>query len=184
MFKLLKMVGRVGEVTVKYPNAPLDLPNGFRGKPQYDADKCIACAACTTACPPNALTMETDVETGTRTWQLFVGRCIFCGRCEEVCPTHALVLSDQFELTVFNKADLYERAVFKLAHCRECGEAFAPQKEIDYAMDLLAQSGVGHEVVEARRQQFETCPACKRYQNIVDKTNIDIGKFLGLESEK
>lgn len=181
MLKLLKIIRQTGDVTTKYPFEPIDLPQGFRGKPEYNPEQCIACAACTVACPANALTMETDVESGTRTWQLFVGRCIFCGRCEEVCPTHALVLSNNFELAVFNKADLYERATFKLARCRVCDEPFAPQKEVDYAMALLVHSGLGVEEVESRREQFETCPQCKRRENIVDKSNVAMSFRLKTE---
>lgn len=179
MLKLLKIIKDVGTATVAYPAKPMDLPSGFRGKPQYDSQKCITCAACTIACPSNALTMETDVANGTRTWQFFAGRCIFCGRCEEVCPTHAVVLSDMFELAVFNRNDLFERGTFKLASCRKCDRPFAPQKEIDYVMDLLAQAGGSQEEIESRREQFETCPECKRRASI---TNINLSKYL--ESEK
>ncbi len=174
MLKLLKIIQKVGDTTVKYPFKPIDLPAGFRGKPHYEPDQCIACAACTTACPANALSMETDIKTGKRVWQLFVGRCIFCARCEEVCPTRAIVLSDEFELAVFNKEDLYERATFDLTSCRVCGRYFAPQKEIDYTMALLVHSGLSVEEVEGRREQFETCPDCKRKQNIVNKENVDL----------
>lgn len=178
MLKLLKIIKKVGDVTVKYPFKPLDLPQGFRGKPHYEADQCIACAACTTACPANALTMETNTKSGKRVWQLFVGRCIFCGRCEEVCPTRALVLSQDFELAVTNKEDLYERATFDLTACQVCEKYFAPQKEIDYTMALLVHAGLTVEEVEARREQFETCPDCKRRQNIVSKSNIDLGMHV------
>ncbi len=98
----------------------------FRGKPTYQADQCIACAACTKACPANALVMEVDMETGERRWEISMARCIFCGRCEEVCPTHAIALSPEFELAVTNKADLYEEARFALAPCTLCGTYFAP----------------------------------------------------------
>lgn len=77
MLKLFKTILKVGDTTVKYPFKPLEVSHGFRGKPQYDADQCIACGACTMACPANALTMETDLAKGTRQWQLFLGRCIF-----------------------------------------------------------------------------------------------------------
>lgn len=182
MLKLLKIVRETGDVTVKYPAKPIDLPQGFRGRPDYKPQQCIVCAACTTACPANALTMETDLKKGTRTWQLFIGRCIFCGRCEEVCPTHAIVLSNDFELSVANKADLYQRGTFKVANCRVCGKPFAPQKEIDYVMDLLEQAG--EEGVQERREQFETCPHCKRMQNIDDKSNVTLSKYLKTENAK
>lgn len=178
MLKLLKILAKTGDVTVKYPFKPLDLPDGFRGKPKYQPEQCIACAACTTACPANALTMETDLRSGTRTWQLFVGRCIFCARCEEVCPTRAIVLSQEFELAVTNKQDLYETAIFSLTPCRVCQRYFAPQKEIDYVMALLIQSGLDINEVESRREQFETCPDCKRKQNIVGEDNVILSQHI------
>ncbi|SQI45184.1 NADH-quinone oxidoreductase subunit I [Serratia plymuthica] len=94
---------------------------------------------------------------------VLLGRCIFCARCEEVCPTTALRLSNQFELAVWRKEDLLESADFALCHCRQCGKAYAPQKEIDYALALL-------ELGEQRREQFETCPACKQLQSLTQAT--------------
>lgn len=178
MLKLLKIIKKVGDTTVKYPFKPLELPQGFRGKPHYEADQCIACGACTVACPANALTMETNVKSGERVWQLFVGRCIFCGRCEEVCPTRAIVLSQEFELAVMNKADLYEKATFSLTSCRVCNRVFAPQKEIDYTMALLVHAGESIEEVEAKREQFETCPACRHQQNMVNKSRVHLGTHV------
>ena len=64
MLKLIKEVLRVGNATVPYPFVPVEVAPGFRGKPEYDPDQCIACAACVIACPPNALNMETDLEVG------------------------------------------------------------------------------------------------------------------------
>jgi hydrogenase-4 component H len=166
MLKLLKIVKDAGEVTIKYPFAPAEFTPTFRGKPEYDSKRCIACAACAIACPPNALTIETDLEKGTRTWQFCAGRCIFCGRCEEVCPTRAIRLSQEFELAVMSKNDLYERGVFSLCRCRECGTAFAPQKEVDYALALtMHANGTTAEDPEQRRQ-FETCPQCRRKQTL------------------
>ncbi|MEC5344523.1 hydrogenase 4 subunit H [Brenneria populi] len=178
MLKLFKTILKAGDSTVKYPFKPLDVAAGFRGKPQYDAKQCIACAACTMACPANALTMETDVVGGTRTWQLFLGRCIFCGRCEEVCPTRAIVLSQEFEMAVASKADLYQRATFDLLNCRVCRRPFAPQKEVEYAMALMAQSGLSAQEVESRRAHFETCPECKRKQNMVNKDNVTLSRYV------
>ncbi|WP_294610348.1 hydrogenase 4 subunit H [uncultured Gilliamella sp.] len=188
MLKLLKIIHKVGDTTVKYPFKPLEVPLGFRGKPNYDPEQCIACGACTTACPANALTMQTNTKTGKREWQLFVGRCIFCGRCEEVCPTRAIELSQEFELAVMNKADLYEQATFALAKCHVCERFFAPQKEIDYVMALLIHAGLDEQEVLSRQEQFETCPECKRRQNIVNKSDVQLDKYaqsgVQHESEK
>lgn len=128
MLKLLKTIMRAGTATVKYPFAPLEVSPGFRGKPDLMPSQCIACGACACACPANALTIQTDDQQNSHTWQLYLRRCIYCGRCEEVCPTRAIQLTNNFELTVTNKADLYTRATFHLQRCSRCERPFAPQK--------------------------------------------------------
>lgn len=178
MLKLFKTILKTGEATIKYPFAPAPVCDNFRGKPEHNPEQCIACAACTVACPANALTMSTDTKTGTRTWELFLGRCIFCGRCEEVCPTKAIVLSPEFELAVANKADLYQRATYKLATCHACGTPFAPQKEIEYVVDLLKQTGMEPAAVEARRELLLTCPECKRKQSVGVTGKVELTRFM------
>ena len=175
MFKLIKEVLKVGEATIAYPFAPLEQQPGFRGKPQHDPVLCIACAACAVACPPNALTMQTSLDEGTITWQLFVGRCIYCGRCQEVCPTGAISLSPDFELAVMNKADLYERADYALAVCPCCGTYFAPQKQLDYMLLLLQHSGMPPAELVRQRSLLQLCPECKR--------DADIPKVIALHQE-
>lgn len=162
MLKLLKIISKAGEATAKYPFAPFPVSPGFRGKPELDAQQCIACAACVIACPPNALSMTNDTTAGKRTWSLNLGRCIFCGRCEEVCPTQALKLTENFELAVGSKADLVQSASFTLASCNCCGTPFAPRKEIDYAISLMQQTGLPEDKLDVMREQFSTCPECKR----------------------
>jgi formate hydrogenlyase subunit 6/NADH:ubiquinone oxidoreductase subunit I len=179
MFKLFKIIADAGEATAKYPFAPFPVSPGFRGKPELNAAQCIACAACTSACPANALTMSNDVDAGSRTWQLNLGRCIFCGRCEEVCPTHAIALTPEFELAVANKSDLLQQATFRLQACVQCGKAFAPAKEIGYVMDLLRQSGVP--VDEARRAEFASCPDCKRAATVARDA---VSRHLSPEAEQ
>jgi hydrogenase-4 component H len=178
VFKLLKTVIKTGEATTKYPFAPLEISDDFRGKPELDANQCLSCGACTRACPANALIMETDVKAGTRRWELSMARCIYCGRCEEVCPTKAITLSQNFELAVTRKEDLYEEAVFSLADCGQCGRPFVAQKLLEYVLDTLAQSGVTGEQLKLRRQQLETCPECRRRNNMLDSENISHLRYL------
>jgi hydrogenase-4 component H len=166
MLKLFKTILKAGEPTVKYPFKPLDISPDFRGRPELNPEQCIACAACTMACPANALTMETRLESNERLWQLFIGRCIFCGRCEEVCPTKAIRLTNDFELAVTNKADLYVKAVFRLQHCDVCQKPFTAEKSAQYAMELLRQSGISDAALEGMKSQFTTCPACKRRDTV------------------
>jgi len=166
MFKLLQEVFRTGNATVRYPFAPLPAAPNFRGKPHYEPERCIACAACTIACPSNALSMTTDVAARKRRWEICFGRCVFCGRCEEVCPTQAIVLSPEYELAVLNRADLHQTAEFHVASCRICNTPFAPRKEIDYVVSLLIQAGLPEALAEQRRASLEICPACKRQNEV------------------
>ncbi|MDR3535819.1 MAG: formate hydrogenlyase complex iron-sulfur subunit [Acetobacteraceae bacterium] len=177
MFKLLKEVFRTGEATVKYPFAPLEVSKDFRGKPEHDAERCIACAACAVACPPNAIGIETDIEAATRAWVISYGRCIFCGRCEEVCPTGAIRLSTEFELAVTSKEDLTRRAVFKLAPCVSCGRPFAPAKEVAYVTALLAAAGGIEGDIERTRLLVATCPDCKRRHDATQVMNIGVAQM-------
>ncbi|MCW2285406.1 hydrogenase-4 component H [Rhodoblastus acidophilus] len=162
MFKLLKEIFRTGQATALYPFAPPQTIKDSRGKPEHDPVKCIACAACTGACPANALSMKTDVAAGTRTWAINYGQCVFCGRCQEVCPTNAIALTTEFELAVARKDDLITRATFKLAYCRTCGAAFSTLKEVDYVARLLGALAETPKEAERIRAHAEICPACKR----------------------
>jgi hydrogenase-4 component H len=177
MFKLLKEVFRTGEATLKYPFEPLRVSKDFRGKPEHDAGQCIACAACTIACPPNAISMATDVEVGTRTWSISFGRCIFCGRCEEVCPTGAIRLSPDFELAVTRKEDLTRSVVFRLAPCACCGRPFAPAKEVAYVTALLMATGGIAGDTSRLDLLVSTCPACKRRHDVGQIANIGIARM-------
>jgi hydrogenase-4 component H len=178
MLKLFKTIFKAGEATTQYPFVPYPVAPGFRGKPELDAERCIACGACTIACPPNALTMKTDLAEHSRTWTLFLGRCIFCARCEEVCPTHAITLTPDFELAVASKQDLYQKATFTLQDCTVCARPFTTVKEVNYAMALTVQAGVPVEEVEALRAHFETCPECKRKQNVMNPDKPPLGRYI------
>jgi hydrogenase-4 component H len=122
----------------------------------------MACAACTIACPANALTMVTDPVAGKRTWMLNYGRCVLCARCQEVCPTGAIWLSGQFELAVRTKADLMASAEYTLTSCQRCDTPFAAAKEVNYVIALLERAGVDKAELERHRAVYETCPECRR----------------------
>lgn len=162
MIKLLRKVLQVGEATGKYPFAPAEVSPGMRGKPEYHFDSCISCGACAGACPANAITLESDLDRGTRRWGIFYGRCIFCGRCEEVCPTGAITLSQDFELAALSREDLITAAEFHLEKCRVCGRFFAPAREVAYLLSSLRENGLSREETEEKCRLLQTCPECRR----------------------
>ena len=128
--EIIKEALKTGIVTKKYPFEPIEVPEGFRGKPSIDTEKCIGCGACVSVCPPNALSIEVDFEKCVKKIILFLGRCIFCGRCQDVCPTEAIKLSKEFELSSLNPKDLYQIVELKMAKCEICGKPYATVRQI------------------------------------------------------
>lgn len=159
MNKTFSQVMKHGCATISYPAAPLDLPEGYRGRPDHKEAMCIACSACAIACPPNAISMHLDEGSNNIVWNICYGRCIFCGRCEEVCPVNAIELSQDFELAVLNKPDLTEECAYPIARCRKCGKPYASAKEIDYAKQVLVASGGA---AAANVDVCDICEDCRR----------------------
>jgi hydrogenase-4 component H len=78
-----------------------------------------------------------------------------------------------------SKADLYDEAVFTLANCRQCDRPFVARKLLEYVMDTLAHSGVSGDQLQERRKQIETCPECRRRNNMLDSENVSHLRYLG-----
>lgn len=104
MFKILQKTFRTGIVTEKYPAKRFKLPEGFRGKPVFDPDKCTFCGECAGACPPEVIRL--CEENNEKILSITCCGCIFCGRCEEVCAYGAVKLTGEFEMASRTKHDL------------------------------------------------------------------------------
>jgi len=76
----------------------MDAPDRFRDFPDVHKEFCIACGACTAACPaPMAIKLVRDVDSTHEegiTYPVINNRgCIRCGFCAEVCPTDPKTLT-------------------------------------------------------------------------------------------
>lgn len=108
-------------VTEDYPDSPPKFEERFRGKHVLQRDengleKCVACFLCAAACPSACIYIEAAENTGqvrisggeryAEVYNIDYNRCIFCGYCVEACPKDAITHGYNFELSVYNRADL------------------------------------------------------------------------------
>jgi hydrogenase-4 component H len=148
---------RANRVTRRYPFEPSPPPEGFRGQPEVDIEKCIGCTACSMACPTRCIEL-TDTE-DERVTVYCLDRCSYCGRCEEVCPTGAVTLSAEFELATDSIDDIRITTHHELVRCEECDEVVGTVREIEMLKAHMAEK------VDMDAEQLKwlyVCPECKR----------------------
>ncbi len=91
-------------VTEEYPEKKPILPERFRGKHNWNAEKCCACKSCERVCPTGAIVInksENNIE-----FNVDLKKCIFCGNCMYYCPKKAIGMSNDFELATDKKDNL------------------------------------------------------------------------------
>ncbi|MCG2879616.1 formate hydrogenlyase complex iron-sulfur subunit, partial [Obesumbacterium proteus] len=58
-----------------------------------------------------------------------------------------------------------------------------PVKSVEYAMALLIQSGVDAASVEEMRPKFETCPRCRRRDDLSHHEHQNLSYHVGEKSQ-
>lgn len=98
-------------ITVQYPYEKLIPSERYRGRIHYEFDKCIACEVCVRVCPINLPVVDWIMNKETkkkelRNYSIDFGVCIFCGNCVEYCPTNCLSMTEEYELSSFDRHSL------------------------------------------------------------------------------
>jgi len=78
---------------------PVETPPNFRGKIQYDKEKCIGCKLCIKVCPTEAI----EYKEKEKKIKIYLARCCFCSQCNDVCPTNCLSMGNEFLLADTDK---------------------------------------------------------------------------------
>jgi len=114
-------------MTLSYPEQKLDLEGpgyrydpktgtglpGFKGRHILYFDKCTGCQLCAIACDGVAVAIEMQPlpkgkpQNKKEIWPAVdYGRCVFCGLCVDACPFDALFMTNDYELSSYDKPSL------------------------------------------------------------------------------
>nr|YP_009427706.1 NADH dehydrogenase subunit I [Woodsia polystichoides]ASU96354.1 NADH dehydrogenase subunit I [Woodsia polystichoides] len=98
-------------ITVQYPYEKILSSERFRGRIHFEFDKCIACEVCVRVCPINLPIVDwiliRDIrKKRLRNYSIDFGVCIFCGNCVEYCPTNCLSMTEEYELSSYDRHEL------------------------------------------------------------------------------
>jgi hydrogenase-4 component H len=159
---------RAGRVTLPYPAQPRPVPAQFRGRPLFDATKCIGCAGCANNCPAREI-LVVDVCQEIRVIKYLGRRCTYCGRCADLCPEKAITMSPEFETATNRVNDLQQRLELFMSTCQRCGRCFKPPSPLEQ----LKLSGYRFDDVEHERWVFRS-KAYLTEEAAVDDVKIEL----------
>lgn len=140
--ELAEAVGALikGPYTSDFPFKPHIPEKKFRGKPEYNKDKCVGCAACKEVCPAGCIEMTDTLgsEPPLRRLDLHYDSCIFCGQCQANCITQeGIKLSDKFDLSLFDRNEAVESVEKELVLCEGCGCSIGAKEHLDWVAKKL-----------------------------------------------
>jgi hydrogenase-4 component H len=121
---------KAGRVTLPYPADPQPVPPAFRGRPIFDATKCIGCGGCASNCPAREI-LVFDICQEIRILKYLGRRCAYCGRCADVCPEKAITMSREFENATDSIGDIGQRLELFMSTCQRCGRCFTEKSPLE-----------------------------------------------------
>ena len=129
----------IGPYTSKFPKEPHKPHPNFRGQPKYDEEKCVGCLACVEVCPVEALAYKDSADK--RTLIHYTDTCIFCGQCEAACIAdhEGIKLSNDCELSFFDRKEAQETIEKVLQLCEMCGEPIACKDHLKWISQKLGE---------------------------------------------
>ena len=92
-------------LTIRFPYESLETSPRYRGKHEFDIEKCISCGICQRVCPNQAIRMvpAEDREKYPKLYpEVDLGKCCFCALCQEFCPTKAIKLTTNYFMSTPN----------------------------------------------------------------------------------
>jgi len=143
-------------ITVQYPYEKLIPSERFRGRIHFEFDKCISCEVCVRVCPINLPVVDWEFNKESKKKQLKhysidFGVCIFCANCVEYCPTNCLSVTEEYELSTYDRHELNfdNVAMGRLPYKVTEDPAVTPLRELAYLPEGVMNP---HEVPHTTRR--------------------------------
>ena len=133
-----------GPYTSKFPVEPHVAHPNFRGQPKFNDQKCLGCLACQEICPVEAIDHVdiTDDKDNPRRFMIhYTDTCVFCGQCEASCisDNEGIKLSNDWELSFFDRRQAEERIEKELQLCEVCGETIACRDHLKWIAEKIGE---------------------------------------------
>ncbi len=168
-------------VTVQYPYEKLVPSERYRGRIHFEFDKCIACEVCVRVCPINLPVVDWTFDKASKKkkldhYSIDFGVCIFCGNCVEYCPTNCLSMTEEYELSSYDRHNLnYDNvALGRLPYKVTQDPMVTPMRELAYLPKGVMDP---HDLPEGSRR------AGKLPQEILEEIEAEQAKNPPAESE-
>jgi ech hydrogenase subunit C len=136
-------------------------PEDFRGKHEFDGEKCIGCGACAQVCSSEAISVLED--NGKRLIKVDYGHCSFCAFCQDECPTQAIKLTREYHLLTDNRQTAKVTNEVDLRECAACKTYHVPTVQIDWALKRIDEKVPAYKEFHDRlKSAMETCTDCRK----------------------
>ena len=150
--------------TSKFPFEEYKAPEEFRGWPKYFEEFCVGCGTCAQVCPPQAITMVDDNETGKRILTVNYGSCIHCGQCEEKCVTEkGIQLSNEYSGATMdlNAPHMFESVEKEILICEMCGAVIGCSDHLHWIKERLGAKAYAHPnlLLQTQKEFFDLKPS-------------------------